>query len=250
MMWKTLKTMSFCQAKPVADLLFSSDDRTVPLSIVRRTGVRRMNLRIDARAGAVKLTLPRFAALGPAMRWVEEKRPWIEAQLGRLPRSAPIVPGMVVPLGDMKLRLDWSTEYKRLPSIVEDSLQIGGPLESLEPRLMRWLKRQALLRLEVETRAAALRAGVSVTTVKVGDPAARWGSCSYGGAIRYSWRLILAPDFVLRATVAHEVAHRVHMDHSPAFHAVVTELYGENPKAARAWLRANGSTLHSFGRDF
>jgi predicted metal-dependent hydrolase len=231
-------------------MLFSAADRTVPLSIIRRAGVRRMNLRIDARAGAVKLTLPRFAALGPAMRWVEEKRSWIEAQLNRLPPSTPIVPGVVVPIGDQQLSLDWSADYKRQPMIVDNRLQIGGPLEGLEPRLLRWLKREALVRLERETREVATRAGVSVTTVRVGDPAARWGSCSFSGAIRYSWRLILAPDFVLRATVAHEVAHRVHMDHSPAFHAVVAELLGENPKAARAWLRANGSALHSFGRSF
>jgi predicted metal-dependent hydrolase len=95
---------------------------------------------------------------------------------------------------------------------------------------------------------AAGRANVAVTAVQVGDPRSRWGSCSYSGTIRYSWRLILAPDFVMRATVAHEVAHRVHMDHSPAFHAKVAEIYGADPKPARLWLRANGAKLHGFGR--
>ena len=99
-----------------------------------------------------------------------------------------------------------------------------------------------------ETAEVARIAGVAVSKVSVADPKARWGSCASTGAIRYSWRLILAPDFVRRATVAHEVAHRVHMNHAPAFHALVAELLGEDPAPATAWLRQHGAQLHWFGR--
>ena len=75
----------------------------------------------------------------------------------------------------------------------------------------------------------------------------RWGSCASTGTIRYSWRLILAPAFVRRATVAHEVAHLVHMNHAPAFHALVAEILGSDPRPARAWLRREGAALHRFG---
>ena len=85
--------------------------------------------------------------------------------------------------------------------------------------------------------------------MSIGDPRARWGSCSANGDIRYSWRLILAPPDVLEATVAHEVAHRLHMDHSPAFHAAVRRLLGRDPSAERAWLRAHGRELYWLGRD-
>jgi predicted metal-dependent hydrolase len=102
--------------------------------------------------------------------------------------------------------------------------------------------------LEVETREFAELAGVSVPRVGVGDPLSRWGSCSASGTIRYSWRLILAPDWVRRATVAHEVAHRVHLNHGRAFHALVAKLLGTDPGPARQWLRRNGGSLHRFGR--
>jgi predicted metal-dependent hydrolase len=84
--------------------------------------------------------------------------------------------------------------------------------------------------------------------VGIGDPVSRWGSCSGSGTIRYSWRLILAPDFVRRATVAHEVAHLVHLDHGPDFHALVTRLLAEDPRPARTWLRRHGAALHRVGR--
>lgn len=231
----------------MTDLMFHGGGRSLPL-VVKRAAVQRMNLRLDARKGAVRLTLPRSVPLGPALRWVEEKREWVEDQMGRLLPSRPIVAGMVVPLGDARLPLDWVESYPRRVIVAQDSLQVGGPEEALPARLLRWLKAQALLRLTEETHRVAGIAGLTVTSVGVGDPTSRWGSCASSGAIRYSWRLILAPDFVLRATVAHEVAHLVHMDHSAAFHAQVALLFGEDPKPARAWLRANGQNLHQFGR--
>lgn len=114
--------------------------------------------------------------------------------------------------------------------------------------MLRWLKREALRVLDAETRAVAAQAGVTVGRVGIGDPRSRWGSCSAAGDIRYSWRLVLAPAFVLRSTVAHEVAHRVHMNHGPAFKALERELLGESPAVAREWLRANGAKLHRYGR--
>jgi predicted metal-dependent hydrolase len=233
----------------MTDITFEVGGRTMPLEVIRRSGMRRMNLRIDAKRGRVCLTLPRFAPLGPAMRWVNEKRSWVEAQLAAMPGSEPIVPGMTVRCGDAALRIDWLESWPRTPKVVGETLRVGGPEGALGPRVLRWLKRQALDRLSAETRMVAEKAGVSIETVGIGDATSRWGSCSASGAIRYSWRLILAPDFVLKATVAHEVAHRIHMNHSPAFHALVAELLGCDPKPARNWLRVHGAGLHSFGRD-
>ncbi len=233
--------------KTVAELLFHGGGRSLPL-VVKRAAVRRMNLRLDTRGGTVRLTLPRFVPLGSAMRWVEEKRDWVEGQMEKLPPPRPIRAGMAVPLGDERYPLDWSPSYPRKIAIVADSIRVGGPEDMVPARLMRWLKAQALTRLTEETKAIAQINGLTVTAIGVGDPTSRWGSCSSSGAIRYSWRLILAPDFVLRATVAHEVAHLVHMDHSAAFHAVVAKFLGEDPKLAREWLRSHGPTLHQFGR--
>lgn len=130
-----------------------------------------------------------------------------------------------------------------------DLLVIGGPLDGLSRRIVAWLKREALVLLSAETAEYAAAAGVEVSTVAIGDPRGRWGSCSSSGAIRYSWRLVLAPAWVRRATVAHEVAHRVHMNHSPSFHALVERLYGADPTPARAWLRRHGAQLHWLGRE-
>ncbi|MET0269027.1 MAG: SprT family zinc-dependent metalloprotease [Sphingomonas sp.] len=206
-----------------------------------------MRLTVDPRDGAVRLTLPPRAALRPALAWVEGKRDWIEGVLATLPASQAITPGGTVPFEGGALAIDWRAGGSRTPTREGDRLHLGGAVASVEARVLRWLRAEAAHVLEAETRAFGARAGVTIGRVSVGDPRARWGSCSARGDIRYSWRLILAPPAVREATVAHEVGHRLHMNHGPAFHAAVRDLLGRDPAAERAWLRAHGASLHRLG---
>lgn len=207
-----------------------------------------MRLRVDRRTGEVVLTIPRRASRRKALAWADGHRDWIEARLAEVVPATPLLPGGSLPLYDRPHLIDWSPERPRTPRLEEDRLLVGGPEEGLEARLLRWLRRHALDRLSAETAEFAAKARVEVIRIGIGDPLSRWGSCSAAGGIRYSWRLILAPDWVRRATVAHEVAHRVHMNHGADFHRLVEHLLGADPKPARLWLRRHGPLLHGIGR--
>ena len=209
---------------------------------------RALRLRVDRRTGDVVLTVPRRASERKARDWAAAHRDWIEAQLATIVPATRLVPGTELPFRGEPHRIDWQAERARLPVLRDGRIEVGGPQENLEARLLRWLKRQALDLLSRETAEFAAKAGVSVASVGVGDTLSRWGSCSASGGIRYCWRLILAPDWVRRATVAHEVAHRLHMNHSPAFHRAFERLLGADPAPARSWLRRNGPLLHRIGR--
>ena len=231
-----------------SELLFTSGKTTASLTIRPSPRARRMRLRVDPRTGAVMLTLPRSVSRRRALAWAESQRGWIEAALAAVPAPTPLAPGTELPLFGVPHLVEWREGASRSVRVDDGRICLGGPVEMVPARLLRWLRKEAGRLLEQETREIAARAGVDVSRVGVGDPVSRWGSCSSGGAIRYSWRLILAPDWVRRATVAHEVAHRIHMDHSRAFHRLVAELLGSDPAPARQWLRANGAGLHRIGR--
>ena len=209
---------------------------------------RVMRLKVDSRTGAVTLSYPQRVSQRKAAEWAAGQRAWIETALAAVPSARPLTPGAELPLEGVPRRIDWQAAASRIVKVEPDRIVIGGPAETLEPRLIRWLKQHARSVLERETREFAAKAGVSVARVGVGDPSSRWGSCSSSGAIRYSWRLIMAPDWVRHATVAHEVAHRIHMNHGPQFHALVAALLGSDPKPAREWLRREGAGLHRIGR--
>jgi predicted metal-dependent hydrolase len=219
------------------------------IEVVRHPRARRMKLSVDNATGRVRLTLPPRAPVGEALRWAQGQREWIaRAQAGRTV-PVPFAPGATILYLGEEIGLGWDSGFPRTPVLDDGQLIGGGPREGFERRIELWLRKQALKVLSAETGEYARTAGVTVSRVAIGDAKGRWGSCAASGVIRYSWRLILAPPAVRRATVAHEVAHRVHMNHSPAFHAVVRQLYGRDPVRERAWLRANAMRLHSFGRD-
>lgn len=219
------------------------------VEVVRHPTARRMRLSVDPASGRVRLTLPRRASLVRGLAWAAERSDWVAAQRATLPPPRPFSHAATIPFDDALLTIDWQAARARTVTRVGDRLVCGGPGDGLSRRIAAWLRREALRTLDAETRALAARAGVTVTSVAVGDPKRRWGSCASGGAIRYSWRLILAPARVRRATVAHEVAHRVHMHHGPAFHALVADLNGVDPAAERGWLRRHGAGLHWYGRE-
>ncbi len=217
--------------------------------IVRHPTARRVRLALDPATGRARLVVPRRAALTKAVAWADDKLDWLAEQRARLPIAQPFVDGAVLPVADEELTIRWHRDSRARSVRREgDALHTGGPEATLAPRVETWLKSTALELLAAETHELASRAGVVVPGVAIGDPRGRWGSCAATGTIRYSWRLLLAPGFVRRSTVAHEVAHRVHMNHGPAFHALAGELYGDDPQASRDWLRRHGAGLHWFGR--
>jgi hypothetical protein len=231
-----------------SELRFHGGGTSATLTLKRSPRARAMRLRVDARTGAVVLTLPPRASERKALQWAAGHRAWIEAALADVPEPMSLSSGGEFPLYGLPHRIEWSPAASRVVKVEPGRIIVGGPAETLEQRLLRWLKQHSKMLLEHETREFAAKAGVSIARIGVGDPLSRWGSCSSSGGIRFSWRLILVPEWVRRATVAHEVAHRVHMNHAPAFHALVEELLGWDPKPARQWLRREGAAVHRIGR--
>lgn len=228
---------------------FEGGGRRRELVVRRSAQARRMRLSVDPRDGSVRLTLPVRAGLRPALAWVEEKRGWVEAELARLAPPATIGHGSELPFEGEPHRVEWRAGAGRAITRDAGSIVVGGPVDMLQPRILRWLRQQALAVLARESAEMAVKAGVTLGRIGIGDPKSRWASCSSRGDIRYSWRLILMPPDVRRAIVAHEVAHRLHMDHGADFRLAEARLFGRAPRAETRWLRANATRLHAVGRD-
>ncbi|HXG80943.1 MAG TPA: YgjP-like metallopeptidase domain-containing protein [Sphingomicrobium sp.] len=219
-----------------------------PVELRIHPRARAMRLRLDEARQRLLLTIPRRASRAAALDWAGRQTEWVEGQMARLLPAEPFHPGATIPLEGRPVELHWGPGLPRAPQLLGGRLQCGGPIDAFPARIERFLRGLARQRLTEETMAAAGRAGVTVRSVSVGDASSRWGSCSSTGAIRYSWRLILAPPHLLRWLVAHEVAHRRHMNHGPQFRALEAELYGGDVAAARAELRALGPRLKRVGR--
>jgi predicted metal-dependent hydrolase len=230
-----------------SESLFNDPRLPLPIAIRVHPRARRLQLRLDERRELLLLTVPPRGSRRSALDWAASQRAWVDAQLSN--RTAPIglAPGAMIPVEGSEVRLEWIDGGPRTPVLSGGILSCGGPLESFPHRIERWLRNRARDLLSVDSADCARRGGVTVRRVSIGDAGSRWGSCSASGSIRYNWRLVLAPPAVRRWVVAHEVAHRVHMNHGPAFKALEAELFEGDAEAARLLLRRIGPGLKRIG---
>ncbi|MHA6266232.1 M48 family metallopeptidase [Aliiroseovarius sp. CAU 1755] len=205
---------------------------------------RRLSLRVSKLDGRVTLTVPHGASRREAETFARDRAAWIrEHLLNTLPELRPTLGDSIPFQGKLHPLVG---DDRRAARIVDgrillphgDPNQIGVRLEAL-------LKREARDRLAAASDHYAERVGRSFGRISLRDTRSRWGSCSSQGNLMYSWRLVMAPATVLDYVAAHEVAHLVHMDHSPRFWAQV-EAICPDYRVPRAWLRANGTELHRY----
>lgn len=247
-LWKNIWSNALSDAASDPDVRenIRVGDTSLPVRLVPHARARRYRLVFDNTRGELRLTLPRRASRTGALNWAREQQGWIADQLAKSAAPIRVGPGTDLPLFGEARTIIWDAAAPRAVRLEETALHVGGPAETVGRRLERWLKEKARILMDAESRAIAARAGLYVGRVGVGDPRSRWGSCTASGDLRYSWRLIMAPDHVRRATVAHEVAHLRHMDHGPDFHALVADLHDGDVDAARQWLRREGRGLHRY----
>lgn len=230
-------------AEPEAEIDLAG--RSLPIELTRHARARRLTLRLAADGSAVKITLPPWCRSEDAIAFAEVRKPWLETQLAKLPAPVdPLARGTLRYRG-RELAIDWAPAARRRPLPSDGNLTLGGPRETLARRLQRWLEGEAQRLMADDLAHYCAAAGVETPQLRLTRAGRRWGSCSTRGIVRINWRLIMAPDFVRRSVVAHEVAHLVHFDHSPAFQALLGTLYEGEIAEADAWLRAHGRGLYA-----
>lgn len=220
-------------------------DRALPIEVRRLAHARRLTLRLAPDGSAVRVTIPSWTPTREALDFARTRADWLEQQLATLVRAAPLVPGSVLSWRGEPVTLVHQPGGRRGVQLEGGSLIVGGAVESLAPRLKRWVQVEARAMFLADLTDYALAAGVAVPPLALTGAQRRWGSCSARGAVRLNWRLAMAPDWVRRSVVAHEVTHLVHFDHSPRFHALLGDLFEGDIAAANRWLKRHGRGLYA-----
>lgn len=222
------------------------DGRPLPVTVKASATSRRISLRVDAMNDGLIVVMPRGLPAREALRFVHDKTDWIRARLSALPPRVPFAAGAEVPLLGIPHRIEPAPEARRGVWAEDGCLHVSGLPEHLPRRVGDYLRRRAREEIAPRAHAHAARLDRRITALTVRDTRSRWGSCSSGGALSFSWRLVLAPEAVLDYVVAHEVAHMVELNHSARFWNLVTELMPDHARP-RHWLKQHGTRLHRYG---
>lgn len=232
-----------------------------PVEVRHHPAARRMTLRVSRTRRAVIVTLPVECDPSEAAPFIHRHIDWVRERLDSLPEPVAFRDQVVLPLRGEPHRVGFAACRPSTPCersvrrglVVAQrapwgfpELLVSGTAEQAPRRLKNWLFAEAGRDLDRAVQTHAQRLKLKPKKIAIRDQTSRWGSCSTTGLLSFSWRLILAPPFILDYVAAHEVAHLAEMNHGPRFWALVRKSYPRLDEAQH-WLQVFGMDLHRYG---
>lgn len=178
---------------------------------------RRKTLSLQVtRDGRVVVRAPLGTDEGRVRAFVAKHEGWIGVRLAR----AAAVPRLSLASGETLLL------FGKNYTVADGRTRLEGgtvflPREGREGAFVRLVKKLALCEMRELTERTARRYGLRYAGVRISSARGRWGSCNAKGGISYTFRVAFLPLPLTEYVVAHELAHTVVFDHSPAFWRVV-----------------------------
>jgi predicted metal-dependent hydrolase len=228
------------------------DGQEVECRLVRSKAAKK--LRIKVKPDGIDIVVPEGRDSLEAVAFVSENQAWVVEQLERarqlraLRRPDKWMNGQILFRGEPVPVNVVRSDLWRAPNKVvlhDGAISVTCGLGTQTPAvrsLENWLRKQAREIIERHVAEVGKRVKRTPNRIYVMDQRTKWGNCSALGNLSFNWRLILAPDYVLRYIVTHEMVHLAIPDHSQRFWLTVQSLC-PNADRARQWLVANGHRL-------
>lgn len=222
--------------------------RRVDYRVVRSPTARNLRLRVGP--NGVEVVQPAERKSEDVSAFLDQNASWIIEQLRRVEglrgvrRPEQRMAGEILFRGEptrVRIETTRTRAHGNTVVFVDGEIVVRRGTDSRTPvarSLENWLRKQARAEIEKQLAAVTARLRHHPQRIYVMGQRTKWGGCSSRHNLSFNWRLILAPDFVLRYLVTHEVVHLAVPDHSAKFWLTVQSLSRETEKA-KQWLCAN-----------
>lgn len=222
--------------------------RRVAYRVVHSRTARKLRLRVGP--NGVDVVQPMARKSEEVAAFLDRNSVWVLAQLKRverlrgLRRSEQRRVGEILFRGEpTRVRVETTATRARGNRVVfmggEIVVRRGARSQTPAVRsLENWLRKEARSEIERHLAAILVRLRERVKRVYVMGQRTKWGNCSARRNLSFNWRLILAPDFVLRYMVTHEAVHLAVPDHSSKFWLTVKS-HCPDTERAKQWLSAH-----------
>jgi predicted metal-dependent hydrolase len=219
--------------------------KTVDYRVVCSKAARKLRVRIGP--NGVEVVQPTSRNGNDISEFLVSNSLWIVEQLERSERLRRVRKQVKQAVGEIlfrgeptRIRLE-TTPSRAIGNsvrLVDGEIVISqgaGSRTPIDRSLEAWLRREARCRIETHLDDITARLGERPERIYIMAQRTKWGNCSARRNLSFNWRLVLAPDYVLRYLVTHEAVHLAIPDHSAKFWLTVKSLCKETERA-RQWL--------------
>lgn len=207
--------------------------------------VKRITLKVDYTL-KVKIICPENYSKQEIQSFIAEKKSWIQKQITHFQKlnykKITLQSNQILVFGSpykyvYTPSLTGKTQFHHdAKTIYTDKLLLQKEV------LLDWYKKLATLFLVERVKKLAFEHGFTCHKISVRNQKTRWGSCSSNKNISLNWKLIKTPLWVIDYVILHELAHTIHLNHSPSFWNLVAKVCPYY-KQAEQWLKEYGHQL-------
>lgn len=238
--------------RPASQHQIRLGDRAIDYRVVRSKAARKLRVRVGP--DGVEVVQPVARSAEEVSAFLTANGRWLIEQLGRaewlrqLRRAVHRAPCEILFKGEpTRVRVETTTSMAGGNAVrfLDAEIVVSCGPASRTPvtrSLEHWLRREARRAVEAHLKVVTARLGQRPERVYVMGQRTKWGNCSSRRNLSFNWRLILAPDFVLKYLVTHEAVHLAVPDHSARFWLTVQSLCRDTEKA-KQWLCRHQSEL-------
>jgi len=211
-------------------------------------------LRVRVTTGGVEVVQPGERLDSERDAFLEANQDWIAIQLERMEQLRSIRKPAKIETGSILFRGNSTPVHIEdiarrkgtnkvnfeddVITITRGQQSLTAPVQSLE----NWLRKQARQAITTELEILTQKLNRTPNQIYIMGQRTKWGNCSAKQNLSFNWRLIMAPDYVLRYLVTHEAVHLAVPDHSKRFWLTV-QSHCPEMESAKQWLVVNGDEL-------
>ena len=207
------------------------DDEFGKIAVRRSAKANNISLRV-APDGTLRASLPLYAPLFLLKRLLKNSRDEIKALLEKTESHTEYYDGMAIGKSHTIVVRPTTTNTAHVTrhgqqiivSLPEDAHLTDKYIsDSIHDAVLAALRTEAKSYLPRRLQFLARSQGTSYQKVRFSHASSRWGSCSSNGTISLNIALMKLPFELIDYVLIHELAHTVHMNHSPEFWQLVKQ---------------------------
>lgn len=219
------------------------DNQEIDVTINNSNRAKYISLRVKA-GGEIVLTVPPKQSIAKATKFLHSKKDWILEQVSTT-KAIDLIEHGYVPIMGKKHQIITHPATRSKVKIINNEVHIYGASDNtgfiLEQFLRTILREKIIFYVDKFTK----QLDTKYNQISLRDTTSRWGSCSSRGNLSFCWRIIFAPEEIIKYLVAHETSHLLEMNHSKDFWKLVASL-DKNYDHSEQWLKKNGKLLHLY----
>lgn len=206
---------------------------------------RRKTIAVEVHDDAsVIVRAPGWVSKNAIRKFLEEKSVWIYKKLKEARENMKRVPSRNYVNGEKFFYLGDSYELQVIddmdaPLTLNNSFMLSGQYRERAREIFTdWYRDEAERIIPKRVELILSMSGQKYKRMKITDAERRWGSCTEGGNINFSFFLVMAPMRAIDYVIAHEISHLSELNHSENFWNRVHSLIPDFEEQ-KTWFREN-----------